>query len=47
MEGGALDLASLAAVAASRDTMALEDIVRDAVCEAHGLSKELYAEGRR
>jgi xylose isomerase len=47
VEGGALDVASLAAVAASRDSMALEDIVRDAVCEAHALSKQLYSEGSR
>lgn len=43
VESGGLERAELLDLAASRRTMEMEDLVRDAVAQAHELSKELYA----
>lgn len=45
VESGALDLKRLLELASARNMMAFEDIVRDAVAQAHELSKDLYDAG--
>jgi xylose isomerase len=46
VEGGALDRAGMEKLAAARDMVAFEDVVRGAVAGAHALSKELYESGK-
>lgn len=45
VESGMMDVDRLSALAAARDMMVFEDMVRDAVGKAHELSKELYEQG--
>lgn len=46
VEAGALSAKCMLELAVSRDMMAFEDIVRDAVAKAHELSKDLFDAGR-
>jgi xylose isomerase len=45
VESGALERGRMLDLASTRRTMEMEDLLRDAVCNAHALSKELYHRG--